>query len=212
VKKIILLLLALMAPSLASAADMNIDQPHWSFEIKGGQFFPSIGNWEQYHDKKYLPEYGAALGYKVQRNIEVGFSAGTAQGKGKGYFQGHSIIGGDVTYELYPVSMFVLARGVFSEKQWLVPYVGGGLTRIYYRESVKYQDSVRGSADGYHVRGGLQLLLDAMDQSAANSMYLDYGVHHTYFFMEAEYTSAKVGSTSYDIGGTAYLAGLLFEF
>jgi hypothetical protein len=43
-------------------------------------------------------------------------------------------------------------------------------------------------------------------------MYIDYGVDHTYFFVEAEYTSAKVKSVSVDLGGTAFQAGLLFEF
>jgi hypothetical protein len=43
-------------------------------------------------------------------------------------------------------------------------------------------------------------------------MYLDYGVIHTYFFVETEYTAAKVKEVSTDLGGTAYLAGFLFEF
>ena len=83
---------------------------------------------------------------------------------------------------------------------------------MYYQEKVEGQGLTRGSADGYHYRGGLQLLLDGIDRDAANSIYLDYGVYHTYFFAEVEKTVAKVKSVSTDIGGEAYLFGLLFEF
>jgi hypothetical protein len=122
---------------------------------------------------------------------------------------------GNVAYDLFPVNVFVLARGVFSEKQWLVPYVGGGYTRMYYKETVELQGSVKGHADGYHARAGLQFLLDGLDPDSANSFYLDEGVYHTYFFIEAGYTRAMVNTTSggsVNLGGTNYLAGLLFEF
>jgi hypothetical protein len=81
---------------------------------------------------------------------------------------------------------------------------------MYYREKVEGQDTVSGSANGYHARGGLQLLLDGLDQSAANGMYMDYGIFHTYLFIEAKYTHAVISGI--DLGGTSYLAGLLFEF
>ena len=58
----------------------------------------------------------------------------------------------------------------------------------------------------------MQFALDRIDQGAANNMYMEYGVYHTYFFVEAEQTKAKVQSASVDLGGTAYLMGLLFEF
>jgi hypothetical protein len=41
---------------------------------------------------------------------------------------------------------------------------------------------------------------------------MDFGVYHTYFFVEAERTKAKDKPSSVDLGGTAYLMGLLFEF
>ena len=54
-----------------------------------------------------------------------------------------------------------------------------------------------------------------LDQDAANSFYLDYGVEHTYLFIEAQYTRAMIedlSGQSINVGGTSYLAGLLFEF
>jgi hypothetical protein len=211
-QKIILMLLALLVPAAAYGAEPLPDRPHWSLELKGGTFAPVLDNWAFYYGKRSMPEYKGTLAYKVLRQVEVGVSAGTAKDKGQGLAPGHGTLNGEVDYELYPVNVFVLVRGIVNENQWLVPYIGGGWTRMYYREKIQDQSTVRGSADGYHVRGGLQLLLDGIDRSAANSLYLDFGVYHTYFFVEAERTKAKDKPTSIDLGGTAYLMGLLFEF
>jgi len=212
VKKIILLVFAILVPAAASAADTGIDRPYWSLELKGGTFAPALDNWEQYYGKKDMPAYGGALAYKLLRQVEVGVGAGSARDKGQGLAPGHGALSGQITYELYPVHLFVLLRGIVTEGQWVVPYIGGGWTRMYYREKIQEQETVRGSADGYHVRGGLQFALDGVDQSAANSMYLDYGVYHTYFFVEAEQTKADLQPASVDLGGVSYLMGLLFEF
>ncbi len=210
-KKIILLLLILIAaPSFAHAADQTADQPNWSFEIKGGNFAPELANWAQYYGTRDMPEFAMAIAYKIKRQIEIGIEGGFLEDRGHAFAPLHQLAAGRVTYNLYPVNAFVLFRGVFDENQWLVPYAGGGYTKMFYREKVEGQDTVSGSANGYHARGGLQLLLDGIDQSAANNMYMDYGIFHTYLFIEAKYTHAVTSGT--DLGGTSYLAGLLFEF
>ncbi|MGE5751936.1 MAG: hypothetical protein ACM30F_07315, partial [Nitrospirota bacterium] len=88
-------------------------------------------------------------------------------------------------------------------------------TTMFYREEVQSQEVTRGSTNGYHARAGLQLLLDGIDPSASTSLELDYGMFHTYLFVEAEYirTMANTATSgSVNIGGTSWLAGLLFEF
>jgi hypothetical protein len=211
-KFILLLILASIVPTAALAVDQLQDNPHWSVEVKGGKFAPVLADWATFYGKRDMTEYGASLAYKLRRQIEFGVEASRAQAKGQAFAPIHGTTAGDVTYQIYPVNVFILLRGVLSDGQWFVPYAGGGFTRMYYREKVEGQDTVKGSADGYHVRGGMQFLLDGLDRSGATSMYMDYGVFHTYFFIEAENTSAKVKSISTDIGGTAYSAGLLFEF
>lgn len=211
-KKSLLFLLLIMLPVAAHAADSSEDQPHWSFEVKGGNFAPSLPNWREFYGKRSIPEYGAALAYKLLRQIEVGIGAGAITGTGTAFAPGHGFTAGRVTYNLYPVTASLVLRGIVNENQWIVPYVGGGFTRMYYEEKIEGQSAAHGRTDGYHYRAGLQLLLDGLDRDAANSMYLDYGVFHTYFFVEAEKTTAKVKSASVDLGGTAYLMGLLFEF
>ena len=145
----------------------------------------------------------------------MGVEGGYIRDKGLGFAPVHNVSAGSVTYELFPLQAFVLIRGVFSEKQWLIPYIGGGWTRMYYREKIEFQGSVKGFADGSHGRAGLQFLLDGLDQSAANSFYLEHGVMHTYLFFEAQRTRAMIDTVtgeSVNLGGTSYLAGLLFEF
>jgi hypothetical protein len=211
-KKLIALLIVLFVPALVHAADPLLERPHWSLEIKGGTFTPVLSDWAQYYDKRSMPAFEGSLAYKPIRQIDIGISGGYATDKGHAYALGHSASAGSVTYRIVPINLFILLRGVFSEDQWLVPYVGGGFTRLYYQEKIESQDSVNGSVDGYHARGGLQFLLDGLDGNAANKMYTDYGIQHTYLFAETEYTHAVVRSVSTNLGGTAYLMGLLFEF
>jgi hypothetical protein len=209
-------MLALVQATLVHAAEPQLDRPHWSVEIKGGFFEPDLPDFKKYYDKSTMPEFAGALAYKVFRQIEVGLSAGYLQAKGRGDAQQNNITTGNVTYKLAPINAFVLFRGVMSEDQWLVPYVGGGFTRMYYQERIDGQDTISGSVDGYHVRGGLQFVIDALDAKASSTMYKDYGIFHTSFFIEAEYTRAVVNATStnpeINLGGIAYLGGLLFEF
>ena len=211
-KRILLLLLALAMPAIAHAEDPLLASPQWSMELKGGVFAPALDNWAQYYAKKDMPQYAVTLAYKVLRQVEIGVGAGASRDRGQAYAQLHGTLSGSVTTKLYPLNVFVLARGILDENQWLVPYIGGGWTRMYYRQAIEGQEEVRGSADGYHIRGGLQFSLDDLDESAANNMYTDYDVYNTYFFIEAEQTKATVKSLSVDLGGIAYLIGLLFEF
>ncbi len=209
-KKFILVFLVALLPTAAIAEDALQNRPHWSFEIKGGSFAPALPNWSQYYGKRDMPEYALSLAYKITRQVETGVEAGFLTDKGQGFAPGHGTSAGSVTYDLYPVNVFVLARGLLNEKQWIVPYIGGGYTKMLYHENIEGQGTVKGSANGYHARGGVQFLLDGLDSSAANNLYHDFGIFHTYLFIEAQYTHAVVASTN--LGGTGYLTGFLFEF
>ena len=214
-KKLIFILILTLLPVVTNAADARIERPHWSLELKGGWFYPNVDNWKDYYGDRKIPHYAATLAYKLFRQLEVGVEGGYIRDKGLGFAPIHNVPAGSVTYELFPLQAFVLVRGVFSERQWLIPYIGGGWTRMYYREKVEFQDTVKGSTDGYHGRVGLQFLLDGIDQSAANNFYLESGVQHTYLFIEAERIRATIdtaASGSVNLGGTSFLAGLLFEF
>ena len=64
-------------------------------------------------------------------------------------------------------------------------------------------------------RGGLQFLLDVLDQHASTNMLRDYGIFHSYLFIEAQRSRAMINDLagkSVNLGGTSWLGGLLFEF
>ena len=220
-KKSILILLISLFPVVVIAAGPDQERPHWSLEVKGGLFEPDIPNWKEFYGKSTTSELAGAFAYKITRRVELGIEGGYAWASGQGLAPLHSqiagspVFAGHVDYKLYPLSAFILARGVFNEKQVVVPYIGGGWTRMYYEEKTDFQGTIKGHADGYHGRAGLQFLLDGIDESATNSFYEDYGVFHTYFFMEAEYSrvmAETVNDGNVNLGGTSWLAGLLFEF
>ena len=213
--KITRILLLVILPGLASGAETRPDRPHWSLELKGGAFFPGLSNWSSFYGSSYTGEYGGALAYKLHRQVEVGLAGSYLRASGKGLLPNSQAQAGEVTYQLAPLDLFVLARAVFSEDQWLVPYAAAGYTRLFYREAVQGQDTVQGSVNGYHGRAGIQLLLDGLERDASRSLYLDYGVHHSYLFLEAKYLHARadtVPSGSVNLGGTSCLGGFLFEF
>jgi hypothetical protein len=221
VKKFFVVMVLALLPSLALAADSLAERPRWSLEVKGGLFVPGIENWSTYFGNRDTGEFGGSLAYKITKQLELGVEALTFRDHGQGVQPAHNnAIAGSVKYEAAPLNVFALARGVFSENQWLIPYAGGGWTRMFYREEVEGQGIVRGARNGYHARAGLQLLLDVLDPKAATGMYLDYGIQHTYFFIEAEYTHATVdtvtsaafASQTVNIGGKSWFGGLLFEF
>lgn len=207
--------ISFLLPIAAYGEDSGDESPHWSLEVKTGLFYPAIEHWEEYYGDNSTGQYTVGISYKIVRRIEAGIDGGFVRDAGKGYAPGHGMLTGRVIYELFPLSAHILLRGEFTKDQWIVPYVGGGWTRIYYREEIEFQETQRGRADGMHTRAGLQFLLDGLDQSAANSLYLDYGVHHTYLIVEVQKLRALINTTGgggLNIGGTSFFAGFLFEY
>ncbi len=220
-KNIILILLFVLLPAAAYAESSAVERPHWSLEVKGGKFAPDIPGWATLYGDRSTGQFEGSLAYKILRQVDAGVAVGRIRDGGQGTAPSHSknagttIYGGHVNYQLFPVNAFVVLRGVFTENQWVVPYVGGGWTRMYYKQETELQAPVRGYADGSHMRGGLQLLLDSLDQSAATNMLKDYNISHTYFFIEAQRSKAMINDVtgvSINLGGTSILGGLLFEF
>ncbi len=211
----LILAIAAFQPLAAHAQEGAESRPHWSLELKGGHIVPELDDWFKYYGKRDAGHYAASLAYKIIQQVEVGIEGGYIRISGKAAALSHGYYTGLVTYKVMPLNAFVTFRAMFSDTQWIVPYIGGGWTRMYYSQAVKDQSTARGSADGTHVKAGLQLLLDEIDPTAATSMYLDYGVYHTYLFIETQRTRVMADSASLgqvDLGGISYFAGFLLEF
>lgn len=209
--KKLFLLFILAAFPMVGFSQTNDEKPHWSFEFKGGDFKPTLEDWSDFYGKDKMRQFNVSLAYKLLRQVEVGMDVGYRRDKGEGRLEISGKSGGDVVYENYPVGLFVVLRGVFNENQWLVPYIGAGLNRVYYKTEIKNQESVSGKMNGYTARAGVQLLLDVFDKSAAHNAKTEYGWNNTYLVLEVQKSKVKE-SSDWDIGGKFYSAGLLFEF
>lgn len=204
-----------------AAADGGGTAPRWSLELKGGAFFPDAGRWSSFYGEGYLWEYGGSLAYRVHPLIEVGLEGMYARGSGKGAQASHGagtgavVQQGKVTFQHLPLNVFVLGRLVWRENQWLVPYAGIGYTRMFFREEVQGEEKREGSVDGFHARGGLQLLLDRLEPEAPERVEEVTPLFRTWLFVEGRYTHAPartVGGGSVNLGGAGCLGGMRFEF
>jgi len=193
-----------------SAHARKSERPHWSLEVKGGRFTPDIDNYETFYGNDDTSEFSIGFGYKFLRQLEVGAQASYIQDDGVGLLPLNQNLGGQVAYTLVPVDVFVLFRAVFAKNQWVVPYIGGGWTRAYYRQKIQNQDDVEGKADGYHARAGIQISLNNMAPGQAAVAQKGIGPDYSYLIFEAKTFSAK--KDGIELGGTSYLFGFLFEF
>lgn len=214
-KILLIAVLLMLTPTLALAQEPRPDRPHWSVELKGGVLFPDIDQWSTFYGNSYAGEFGGALAYKVERHLEVGIEGSYSHASGKGVQPSHGTESGEVTFERAPLNVFLLGRALVDEDQWLVPYAGGGYTRMFYRADMKGQGTTKGSVDGFHARAGLEFLLDRLERDVAEGIYREYGVHHTYFFVEGRFIRAMADTItggSVNLGGTSCLGGILVEF
>lgn len=200
------LFLLLIANFSANAAT----RPYWSIEIRGGVTEPVLPNWAAYYYDARPATGFFNLSFKPLRFFELGVETGYLWARGKGLLPLNGTTGGEVTHELLPIAGLATLRLTLSDRQWVVPYVGGGWNRATYRQSIKGQDTVMGSAQGYVYRGGLQILLDPFDALAANYLQEDYSIRNTFVVVEIRKNQAKVNSI--DLGGTTYTTGIMMEF
>lgn len=100
----------------------------------------------------------------------------------------------------------------YSQEQWVVPYLGGGLDLWGFREKTE-KDPIEGYIYGYHYLAGLRILLDWLEPKAAYRLYQDQGIKNTYLVLEARTCTIDDFSTrKLNLSGTVYKLGLLCEF
>lgn len=195
---------------MAANADAIAESPRWAFEVKGGKLHSAMEEWGDFYGDDRLTMFAIGVGYKPWRQVEIGADVAYLRDRGRGFAPGHEETAGDVRYQLTPVHLSLTVRGIFYEDQWLVPYIGAAAGRYPYRIDISGQERVTGSTGGSRYRAGLQLLLDLLEPRASAGMTAAYGVQNTYLFLE--YQEAKAELAGSDLGGEAWLGGLLLEF
>lgn len=186
------------------------DPPKWSLELKSGDFEPELEDFRTFYGSDTSKHSAIAIGYKLLRTVDVGIEYGRMRNTGVGQLPLNGGTGGEVTFTMEPVHAYILLRGIWGEDQIGVPYIGGGVTRVSYKEDILNQPSRKGTVDGSHYRYGLQLLLDRGDTSLAREMQSDYGTDNTYLYIEKQHFEAEVDGVQ--LGGDTTFIGILFEF
>jgi outer membrane protein W len=213
------LLGTLVAASVAWAAcpgsAIAVEAP-WSVGIAAGYAMPATEDWEDNYDHRgdWVPDLSAAYALSIRWSVAAEVSYFRASGSARGAITGEpSIEKQQLT--LIPTTIGLEYRLRFDTTQLFVPFVGAGYRRVSYQLKVGDNEDITGGANGWVGRGGLDILLNALDPSAASGLRENYGVARSYFRLEAQWAKAEApgtGGSDVDLGGVTYLAGMRFEF
>jgi hypothetical protein len=208
---------ALILAGLAlGAGQARADGLRWTASAKGGVWFPAETGWDDHYDSKIAADWRLTLGIRPFSRFEVGLEGGYRKTEGdvdttrRGDPLGRTL---DQTLTVFPVQAYVTYDLRGAPDALLVPYVGAGYSRYYYRHEVEEASTVRGRQHGYHVRGGLKVLLNPFDPAAARRAAGGKGPARTYACLEGQYARVDdFGSADADLGGWSVLAGAALQW
>lgn len=235
--------LGLARPAAARIISDDIlgeESPQWILlELKFGPYQPDIDS-EFDGNGPYETMFGndSFLLSAIQLEFEFFKDWGVASagaGLGFGFSDGKSLLS-DGTQGTESTSLYLLPLNIsltyhldIFAKRWsvpLVPYVRAGFDYVVWWTTDGLGDvsdwaadadsSVRpgyGGVWGWHVAGGVKLLLDVIAPSMAHTFDIEIGVNNSYLFAEFLYLSADdFGSgDSLNLGDATFLFGLAFD-
>lgn len=148
--------------------------------------------------------------------LGLNLGGGFATARGNGYFKTVSSdresTKAEETYSLYifPLSAFLSYRFEYARRQWVVPFINGGVT--YYgmmelRDDNKYTFAGASAVGG---GGGLMFSISAWDQAAAFRLDREYGIADMYFVVEARAMQGL--STETDFSTQTINGGITIDF
>ncbi len=202
---LMLLLAAGTPPIVAQESETAITSPRWMLELKAGRFEPDLDGYQRFYGNDEARYRSVEFAYRFRRWLEFGGGLAHMRDKGVGLLSISGALGGEVTYTLMPVHAFFNLRGDFNQDQLVVPYIGVGVTRSYYKQKIELQPKRTGTSDlGTIVRVGLQLSLLRLGAES------DSQIKRSYLFVEAQRFTTEVDDI--DLGGDVFLLGFRFEF
>ncbi len=202
---LMLLLAAGTPPIVAQESETAITSPRWMLELKAGRFEPDLDGYQRFYGNDEARYRSVEFAYRFRRWLEFGGGLAHMRDKGVGLLSISGALGGEVTYTLMPVHAFFNLRGDFNQDQLVVPYIGVGVTRSYYKQKIELQPKRTGTSDlGTIVRVGLQLSLLRLGAESGSQ------IQRSYLFVEAQRFTTEVDDI--DLGGDVFLLGFRFEF
>lgn len=232
----------LLAPAPALAQENEYETPrHFAAELKAGPWHPDVDSGPGLSGTPYADIFGGGalvftgLAFDWQFLVTDVFSLGVGAGAGffqayeKARFEGCTGPAADCLSSEYTVLNVIpfSAHGVLRVDVLpnltgvpLTPFVKAGLDRwmwwILNGQGVAKVSgqSGKGWTAGWHVAGGLALLLDFFEPGAATKLDHESGINNSYLF--AEIVIARIDGFGADdalvLSDTTWDAGLLVEF
>jgi opacity protein-like surface antigen len=201
---------ALLALPLAGAAaepPETFADAAWMIEPKGGRMQPALPEYEQFYGDDDSRHFALAFGYRFSHWFELAAETQYTNDDGVGQLGSTGGPGAPVEYTLVPVHVFAKFRFERSANQLLVPYLGAGVVRAYYKQEIELQDDRDGTTDlGPSVRAGLEILMNRLDPPVGGDTD---PLKRTYLFIEVQSFETEVDGI--DLGGDAWLVGFRFE-
>lgn len=196
-------------PQKSQAAELT--PQNWAYEFKGGLLFPTDNNLKSFMGTCctgiYEMRFGRLINSMVQLDAGLGFmyTSGSALGATTGRTSAQNY-----SFWILPISNSVTFRADWLENQILVPYIGVGVDYMYFKESVG-SSSVSGWKFGYHVHGGVQILMEWFE--GATEFLEGEGINDIYLTIEGRWNHINnFGSSGLNVAGFSTMVGLLFEF
>ena len=131
----------------------------------------------------------------------------------------------DWSIYLVPIALSLTYAPRYSQDQFLVPFLGGGVDFVYGRTSMMKLSDAKPSflkEPGFHLSVGARILLDNMGSDEALSFDEKFGVNNSYLVFEARYLQLFTDYTDQEFSGqgTGYFdpkgvfvsVGILVEF
>jgi len=210
----------------------------FAFELTFGPYRPNVDGEFGGRRDPYNEYFGS--GHELLSRIEVDYQffhrfGSLGIGVGAGYFtvtgtapvaDGTGFPSGDQsTMKVIPMNLSLVYRLDYfldNYKFPLVPFAKVGLDYAYW-QITDGNDSIatdsmggrgRGGTMGWHVAGGLALVIDFLDPDAAHDFDEDLGVNHTAITFEFFHSdiSGLGQSNKMHLGDTDWTLGLLIEF
>lgn len=113
--------------------------------------------------------------------------------------------------EIFPLSLLAVARFDALARQLGIPLILTGklgYTWMHWSTETGGSDRASGWSVGLQYAGQLALDLDSFDQAAARVMDEEWGINHSFIFLEIH--GFEPTSESLDLGDTSWVAGLGF--
>jgi hypothetical protein len=199
-----------LASTDAAAAEGETPIPRWMVEIKAGDITPHLDSFATFYGDDDAYYIAGSFARSFRSWLEAGGELQYMSETGAGMLSTEGVPGGEVTYTLFPLHLFVNFRAVRQPHQLFVPYAGVGVALAYYKQEIDLQPERTGtSAIDLSVRIGLQLYLNRFDGDTRGG----YGtgvVRQTYLFAEIQDFSTK--QTGEDLGGKVFTMGFRFTF